>query len=149
MAGTTDWLDHARAALREDGRRTGGARAAVIAVLAQQGCCLTAQEIAVRVRAGGRGAGLGSVYRALELLTELGLVQRLELGDGSARYEPMQPDGDHHHHVVCDECGRITAFEDDALEQALARLGRRLGHDVGGHEVVLHGACGDCRSASP
>lgn len=146
--GGRDWSDHARASLRRHGTRPGGARAAVIDLLGAQRCCLTAQEIWERLRRRRRSASLASVYRALELLDELGLVQRIDVGGGTARYEPMDPDGDHHHHVVCEECGRITAFEDDALEAAIDGLARRLRHRVSSHEVLIRGACPDCTGSA-
>jgi hypothetical protein len=65
------WADHARARLREEGARAGGARRAVIELLAGQDCCLSAQEIWERLRDSGERASLASVYRAVELLHEL------------------------------------------------------------------------------
>ena len=70
-------------------------------------------------------------------------MQRIDLGSGTARYEPVWPDG-HHHHLVCDNCGKVEAFEDPALENALTRVEKRSGYAVAGHDVVLHGACADC-----
>jgi len=139
------WREHTLATLAAAGHRRGGARNAVVALLEQQSCALTAQEIDDRLRAQGRGVGRASVYRILELLTELRLVQRIDVGQGVARYERHQPDGDHHHHLVCDHCGRIAPFEDPALEHAIERVSRRLSFAVDDHDVVLRGACGDCR----
>jgi Fur family ferric uptake transcriptional regulator len=138
------WSDHARATLRAEGARAGGARAAVIELLAGEHCCLSAQEIWDRLRGGKRAPSLASVYRAVELLHELGLVQRIDVGEGVARYEPALPSGDHHHHVVCDRCGRIAAFEDEGLEKAISSLASRLRHRVSAHEVVIHGECPRC-----
>lgn len=140
----TDWGAHALAELRRSGHRSGGARTAVVGLLAEQDCCLTAQEIFDRLRADGRRVGIASVYRTLDLLTSARLVQRLEMGEGVARFEPVQAGGEHHHHVVCDRCGLVTAFEDDRLEAALDRLGGELGYELDGHDVVLRGACPDC-----
>jgi Fur family ferric uptake transcriptional regulator len=75
-------------------------------------------------------------------------VQRVDVGDGIARFEPALPDGDHHHHVVCDDCGKVEPFSDSSLETAIARASERLGYSVDAHEVVLRGECGDCRSAT-
>lgn len=138
------WREHTLATLATAGYRRGGARNAVVELLEQQHCALTAQEIDDRLRAEGRSVGRASVYRILELLTELRLVQRIDVGQGVARYERHQPDGDHHHHLVCDHCGRVAPFEDPALEQAIASVSRRLSFAVDDHDVVLHGACGDC-----
>ena len=120
----------------------------MVGLLARQDCCLSAQEIAERLREEGDRVGTASVYRALDHLHSAGLVQRVELGDGGARYEALIPGGDHHHHVVCDRCGRITPFEDRALERAIGRLGTRLHHRVSGHEIVLRGECQRCATAS-
>jgi Fur family ferric uptake transcriptional regulator len=54
------------------------------------------------------------------------------------------PGGEHHHHVLCDSCGTLSAFEDEALERAIARLAKRLRHEVRGHDVLIHGRCARC-----
>ena len=144
---TKQWTDSASAALSEAGHRAGGARKAVVELLARQSCCLSAQEIADRLRGSGSNVGLASVYRALDLLHGMGLVQRVDLGDGGSRYEPILPGGEHHHHAVCDSCGRVTAFEDERIEGDLERLANRLKHSIHAHELVIHGACRRCASA--
>ena len=138
------WGAHALEEMRGAGYRSGGARTAVVDLLAEQDCCLTAQEIFDELRAGRRAVGIASVYRVLDLLSDRGLVQRIDVGGGPARYEPAYPSGEHHHHLVCDDCGKVLSFEDDRLESAIEDLGERLGYSVDGHDVVLHGACGDC-----
>ena len=139
------WLEHALSQLQETGHRAGGARSAVLETLDQQPCCLTAQEIFDQLRSGDRRVGIASVYRTLELLLKLNLVRRVDIGS-AACYEPAHPGGEHHHHVVCDGCGKVAAFEDRRLEDAIDRLGRRLKYKVGVHEVVLRGACPECRT---
>lgn len=131
-------------ALDEAGHRSGGARLAVVELLAGEDCCLTAQEIAERLRGSGTRVGTASVYRALDLLDRIGLVQRIEVGEGGSRYEAIIPGGEHHHHAVCERCGRITPFEDASLERAIGRLASRLDHEVRGHDVVIRGHCGRC-----
>ena len=122
----------------------GRARAAVIELLAHQSCCLTAHDIFDRLRAAGSAVGLASVYRTLDQLSTDGFVQKIELGDGTTRYEPAQTGGHHHHHVVCGNCGKVDAFEYDRLEQALRRVEQQTGYAVAAHDVVLRGTCGDC-----
>ncbi len=75
-------------------------------------------------------------------------MQRVDVGDGVARYEPAGGE-DHHHHVVCDDCGKVEPFSDPSLERAIELASSRLGYSVEGHEVVLRGECGDCRQAPP
>jgi Fur family ferric uptake transcriptional regulator len=137
------WVDETIQRLRAKGMRDGGARRAVIEHLAEQNCCLTAQELFDELRATRRQVGIASVYRILDLLTAEGAVQRIDLGSGTARYEPISQQG-HHHHVVCDSCGKVEAFEDAQLERALTRVEQQSGFAVAGHDVVLHGACDNC-----
>jgi Fur family ferric uptake transcriptional regulator len=140
---SNDWVEATTAALSRKGLHKGGARLAVIELLAAQSCCLTAQDIFDALRSSNRKVGIASVYRVLDLLTSEGFVQRIDLGSGVARYEPMSPHG-HHHHLVCDNCGKVDAFEDKALERALGRLEAHSGYAVAGHDVVLHGTCANC-----
>ena len=140
------WAEHADQRLAEAGFRRGGARAAVIALLDRQACALSAYDIEDALRADGRGVARASVYRVLEELVGLGLVTRVEVGQGSARYEAARPDGHHHHHMVCDRCGDVQPFADDELERAVDRLAARVAFDVAEHEIVLHGECAECRA---
>jgi Fur family ferric uptake transcriptional regulator len=139
------WGAHARSELARTGHRAGGAREQVLALLERQHCCLSAQEIHDRLRAtgGDRTPGLASVYRALEVLTSLRLVHRLDV-DGIACFEPADPSGEHHHHAICERCGKRDAFADPELERLIDGVAARLGYDIGGHDVVLRGNCPDC-----
>jgi Fur family ferric uptake transcriptional regulator len=144
VATTSPWVDHARQRLRQAGHRAGGAREEVLTLLAGQDCLLSAQAIHDRLRRSRREVGLASVYRALDVLTRLGLVHRVDV-DGTACFEPADPSGEHHHHAICDRCGNLAAFEDAELERLLDGVGARLGYALGGHDVVLRGSCPDCR----
>ncbi|HEX8648485.1 MAG TPA: transcriptional repressor [Thermoleophilaceae bacterium] len=138
------WVAHAFERLAEAGNRGGAARAAVVETIGSEGGCLTADEVYDRLRARGDQIGTASVYRALGLLSELRLLHGASLPGGATRYELVLPHGDHHHHVVCDRCGRTVAFEDRALESAIARLSERLDYDVHAHDVTLRGVCPGC-----
>jgi Fur family ferric uptake transcriptional regulator len=141
------WPDHASRGLRTSGLRNGGARRIVVDFLDGQDCCLSAQEIFDGVLARGDRIGIASVYRALETLEGLHLVHRVDIGDGVARYEKALPHGDHHHHLVCDDCGKVEPFADATLERALTRVAGQHGYSMDAHDVVLRGACGECRAA--
>jgi Fur family ferric uptake transcriptional regulator len=141
----TGWREQALHDLRGAGFRAGAARRAVVDLLAGERCCLSAQEIHDRLRASGRRVGIASVYRALELLAERRLVQRVDVGEGVARFEAAGA-GEHHHHLVCGDCGRIEAFSDESLERAIRGVADRVRYAVEGHEVLLRGACADCRA---
>jgi Fur family ferric uptake transcriptional regulator len=141
----TTWADDTLAGLRAAGLRRGGARKAVVEYLAAQDCCRSAQEIHDGIRADGGATGVASVYRALDTLVALRLVQRVDVGDGIARFEPSGEGDHHHHHLVCDDCGKVEPFTDEPLERALTRAAGRLGYTLEQHDVVLRGACDDCR----
>jgi len=131
------WLEHSQTMLRGAGLRASAGRTAVVELLGRQSCLLSAQDISDRLRAEGSRGSTATVYRALETLHELGLVRRLHSGEGVARYEPVDPSGDHHHHIVIEESGDVLPFEDAELERAIEGIGERLGMAVTGHDVIL------------
>jgi len=140
-----DWTQHALNKLSEAGYRRGRSRTAVVQILGRQECAVSARDIDDALRGTGQSIGRASVYRTLETLAELKLVQRLDLGSGEKRYEPHRPGGDHHHHLVCDHCGHVQPFDDPDLEAALEKLAGRVDYAVDEHDVVLHGAGEDCK----
>jgi Fur family ferric uptake transcriptional regulator len=140
-----EWEERTHDALRDAGYRVGAARRAVVSVLARRDCCLTVPEIVDALGAQGRTVGIASVYRVVDLLAERQLVQKIDLGDGRARYERAELADEHHHHLVCNECGRVEPFADESLEAALRRVEEDTGFAVASHDVLLRGACDDCR----
>lgn len=144
MAIATSWVDHAdRVLAGQRTRRTRG-RQAVIGLLGDQQCALTAPQIDAGLRARGQPVGRATIYRTLEQLVALGLVHRVDVGQANASFEAAQPDGDHHHHLVCDRCGAVRPFSDRPLERSIARLADQVSFVVEHHEVVLHGSCARC-----
>lgn len=142
------WSQYAHERLASTGFRRGGARSAVIELLNAEECARSAIEIEDELRAGGRRVGRATVYRVLDELVGLGLVTRIEIGDGLTRYEAVFPDGaEHHHHLVCDGCGKLTPFTDDELERTIRRVARRESFTINDHDVTLHGSCEDCAPA--
>src|SRR6478672_5779586 len=138
------WAEHALTALQDAGYRRGGARTAVIEALARHDCAVTALELDDELRRRRPPVGRASVYRALEQLEELGLLQRLEVSRGVAGYERVDPGGHHHHHAICRGCGRMVRFEDAELERAIERVSARVRFEVSEHDVVLRGLCDRC-----
>jgi len=140
-----EWVERAELALAAAGRKRGGARRALLELLARQECALTAIEIEDALHAkASRRVSRASVYRILDELEGLTLVQRVETGQAMVRYERVCEHTEHHHHLVCDECGVVMPFSDPALEQAISSLSERVPLTVSEHEIVLHGACRDC-----
>ena len=143
-----DWIGHARATLERDGYRLSGPRSAVVETLDDLGCSVTAKEIADHLHDRGQDVGVASIYRTLELLDRLRLTRRVDAAEGVARYEPLDPSGEHHHHLVCDNCGEVAAFADPQLERVIERLADRVDYAIEGHDVTLRGECPSCRATS-
>src|SRR3954464_11466406 len=121
------WSDTALTARDGAGCRRGGARESVVELLGRQDCCLSAQEIHDGLRKARRRVAIASVYRALETLADLRLVKRVDAGDGIARYEPATVDGDHHHHLVCRDCGKVAGFTDSRSARGVVRVAGGVG----------------------
>jgi Fur family transcriptional regulator, ferric uptake regulator len=141
------WAERAAHALSDAGYRRGGARRAILELLDEQSCALSATEIQAALSRRNRDVSRSSVYRVMEELEEIGLLQRVELGQGMVRYEAVRGEPGHHHHLVCDHCGRLQPFTDDGLERAIRRLSDRVPLRVSEHEIVIHGSCDTCAAA--
>ena len=107
-----EWIHYVYANLQMGGFNRGGARDAVIDLLGGQECALSAAQIETRLRGEGRPIARASIYRTLDLLVERGLAERVYVGQGEARFEPLEPSGEHHHHLFCGQCGRLIPFDD-------------------------------------
>lgn len=139
------WVQSAETRLAAAGRKRGGARRALLELLDGEECALTAIELEEALREGSsRRVSRASVYRILDELERLGLVQRVETGQTMVRYERVCEHEEHHHHLVCDECGIVMPFSDPELERAISSLSERVPLAVSEHEIVIHGACRDC-----
>jgi Fur family transcriptional regulator, ferric uptake regulator len=134
-----DWFEQASTRLDEAGFRSGGSRRQVIELLATERCAVTALEIDRRLESVGRA----TVYRTLEQLERFHLVHRVEIGGDAAGYERLDAE-EHHHHLVCEDCGRLAPFASDALEEAIEAVGRRSDFSIAAHDVVLRGTCRSC-----
>jgi Fur family ferric uptake transcriptional regulator len=144
MEAEDDWAARASARLAQAGYRRGGARNKLIRLLAAQTCALSAVELEAALEDDGRSVSRASVYRILEELEQAELVARIEVGQGVVRFEALRHGRGHHHHLVCDRCGRLMPFADEGLERELVRVSARVPLRVAEHEVILRGACESC-----
>jgi Fur family transcriptional regulator, ferric uptake regulator len=142
------WIEWALDRLADAGYRRGGARRELLELVGTQRCALSPLEITELLGDGSesdRRVSRASVYRILEELEEIGVIQRVEIGAGITRYEAVRHGRGHHHHLVCDRCGRLEPFSDEGLERAIKRVSERVPlEEVSEHEIVLHGTCTDC-----
>ena len=134
--------------LKEKGLKITKQRMVVLKALAScEDKHLTAEEIYEIVKADFPEIGLATVYRTIQLLVGLDLVESIQLGDGYVRYEIGKFQGEethHHHHLICLECGKIISFRDDLLDELEARIMESAYFQVINHEVKLYGYCKEC-----
>ncbi|MEN3342725.1 MAG: Fur family transcriptional regulator, ferric uptake regulator [Actinomycetota bacterium] len=121
-------------------------RLAVLHALAAEPNDATAQQIHARLVAAHRPVGLATVYRALGLLSEQGVVDALMHHPGETCYR-LCSDG-HHHHLVCGSCHRVVELGTCDLGGWLAEVGAEHGFDVGTHTFEVTGTCSDCRAST-
>ena len=112
----------------------------------------TADEIYSTIHANYPGIGLATIYRTLNLLEELKVINKLNIGDGKARYELGKQDEDipHYHQLICSECSKIIKYDDFSEEEKNimhteeAKLGERFGFRIDRHVVQYYGLCSEC-----
>jgi len=129
------------------GRRLTGTRRAVARAVAAQRGPFTAGEVQHATRGLHPAPGRATVFRSLDLLTSLGLIERVDLPDGSHAYVACQP-AEHHHHVVCERCGRSTEVGDLGLSPILGRVEAETGYRIERHRLELYGLCPACRATA-
>ena len=109
---------------------------------------LTAEQIFDLVKADNPEIGLATVYRTIQVLLELHLIDRVNFDDGSERYEIVRTGTTgarhHHHHLICINCGKVFEFEEDMLEGLETEIEKETGFRVIDHEVKLYGYCKEC-----
>lgn len=138
--------------LKQNGLKVTTQRVAILEALKKRpGCHLTAEEIYDCVKEEYPEIGLATVYRTVQLLSDLNVIDKLSLDDGYIRYEigkMEQANSHHHHHLICLNCGKVFAFEDDLLETLEERIRNTLNFQVVDHEVKLFGYCKNCNEQS-
>jgi Fur family ferric uptake transcriptional regulator len=129
--------------LRRSGYKVTRARRVVLEALHAMTGHATAADVVARVQANAPGVGRASVYRALDLFSQLGLVQASGLG-GTVTTYVLTPAG-HHHHLICVRCHKTVEFDECYLADWQQQLAERFGFQINGHLVELYGQCRDCR----
>ena len=133
-------------ALDRAGVRLTGPRWKLAALIERREGHFTAADLLKDAGRRRMGIGRATVFRLLELLSEQGLVERIDLPDGTHAYIPCEPT--HHHHLVCLNCGATTDVDDCGIEAVTHEAARRSGFKIEQHRLELFGRCPDCRSAN-
>ena len=129
--------------LQESGYRLTGARRAVVDVIQRSKQALTPVQVFDRARKKYRELGLVSVYRTLEKLEELGLVQRVHQPQGCQAF--VTAGEGHQHLLLCQRCGTATLFEGDDLDGLIKSIARRTRYQIKDHWLQLFGLCENCK----
>jgi Fur family ferric uptake transcriptional regulator len=131
-------------ALDRAGYRLTSPRRAVADLISEHGGHFTAAELEGVARRRRIGLSRATLFRALDLLTDLGVVERLDLPSGQHAYVPCATA--HHHHVICSRCGRAADVEDCGVAEAVAEIARRSGYRIDSHRLELFGLCRHCQA---
>jgi Fur family ferric uptake transcriptional regulator len=135
--------DTLAAALDRSGVRLTDARRAVAELVATQSGHFTANDLIDAARNRRLAVGRASVFRTLDLLVELNLVERLDLPSGEHAY--VACDLAHHHHVVCSRCRRTVEVDDAGIGTVLRRIALETGYEIDDHRLEVFGLCPECR----
>lgn len=110
---------------------------------------LSAEEVFLLVKEKAPEIGLATVYRTLELLSELQVVDKINFGDGVSRYDLRKEGIDHfHHHLVCMECGSVEEIIEDLLTDVEKTVEDEWNFEVKDHRLTFHGICRNCQKST-
>ena len=142
-------LQDLRGKLYERGYKMTPQRKQILQIFVEHPEHLSAEDVYGILREQDSEIGLATVYRALDLLSDLGVLVKIDFGDGCARYElnTADPTVHHHHHLICVKCKKVIEFEDDLLEDLEATISKKSGFQILNHEVQFFGYCKDCQAA--
>lgn len=113
--------------------------------LARSGADFTTDDLWQELRQAEPHLGRATVYRSIEKLVSLGLLNRVEFADGSHHYR-VCGESHHHHHLTCTRCHRVVEVDICLPYEQLASIGSRTDFTIEGHSLALFGVCGECRS---
>ncbi len=145
---TAKTVDFENTLVKNGYRLTSQRRAVLEVILKNNDQHLSTEEICEQVKEKYPSVGIATVYRSVQLLEKLGLIQHISLEDGCLRYQPADPKGQHeHHHLVCEICGDIIDFHEDMLELFEKEIYLKKGFRVSNHRVIVFGICEKCAKA--
>jgi len=119
------------------GLRMTGQRKIIAQVLDDNADHPDVEELYARASAIDDGISIATVYRTVKLFEEAGILEKLEFGDGRARYEDAERD--HHDHLIDINSGEVIEFVDPEIEELQERIAAKLGYELRGHRLELYG----------
>ena len=131
--------------LRHQSRKITGPRRGILEILRKHPHPLTNREILAALPTGR--CDLATIYRAMHLLEEIGLVKQFDFGDGKARFELVGKGGSHHHHLVCMRCSEIAEIEECILDKLEKQIAIKNGFTAVTHKLEFFGICPGCQKS--
>ena len=132
------------------GFRVTAPREAVLSILEKEQTHLSAKEIYSKVIAIEPSVGLTTIYRTLEMLAEMGVINRVEIGDKTTRYEIKSNSSKHHHHIICTNCRKVIDYSEFSEEEKklftkmTKNIEKKYNVKITGHNVQFFGICLEC-----
>jgi Fur family ferric uptake transcriptional regulator len=133
-----------QAMLADAGLRATRQRTAIVRAMEREGRPVTAQSLHARLARAGRGPGLATIYRTLQALVQAGFARTFPAGEGEISYKLCDPG--HHHHLICERCGRVVEIPSCEIEAWATSAAIRRGFSVSSHQADIFGLCADCRA---
>jgi Fur family ferric uptake transcriptional regulator len=141
-------VDNILERLEQEGFRPTKPRRVVLDEIVRRDTPFTSAELWESVQSRSPGVGRATVFRTLDLLSRMGILQRIHQDpDGGRCHTYLACDDTHHHHLICNNCGSVTDFHEDAALDALVReIEQHTAFKVEGHRLELVGRCPDCQA---
>ena len=135
-------LEETRKLLRHNGRSFTGVRASILNILRSATSPLSPKQILGLIVM--KKPDLATIYRNLNLMESLGIINTVDLGEGFKRYELNHPES-HKHHVICRSCGKIEDIEECGLRKIEMKIAKKIGFKIEKHRLEFFGLCALCR----
>ncbi|NLJ48749.1 MAG: transcriptional repressor [Candidatus Atribacteria bacterium] len=135
--------------LRKNNIKLTSSRRAIVEVFEDNRKHLSAEEVHEFLKKRNQKAGIATVYRNLDLLTKIGILHRVNFGDGKDHFEIAQKPI-HHHHLVCNKCGRVVDYseimgESEFISHLERELSKRYQFKIESHQIYFYGLCDKCQ----
>lgn len=139
-------IENLKRILKEKGYKLTPQRRSILdEIIKNEGSHLTTEEIYDLVKVNCPEIGLATVYRTVQLLEEMGVLYKLDLDDGCSRYELCDEDESHqHHHLICQNCGKVIEVEGDLLEELEQGIEKKYNFKIKNHSLKFYGICDNC-----
>ncbi len=139
-------IENLKLILKEKGYKLTPQRRSILdEIIKNEGSHLTTEEIYDLVKVNCPEIGLATVYRTVQLLEEMGVLYKLDLDDGCSRYELCDEDESHqHHHLICQNCGKVIEVEGDLLEELEQGIEKKYNFKIKNHSLKFYGICDNC-----